>query len=129
MDWFTRTQPTPDDEAGVHEANGFPGSHKSHGPAIKFDKLHPEAIGGCGVRHCATREVGRTWEIMMDLSSISTSELADRIALVRDNIRQITERAAAESGAADEERNAGLLARQTDELDALVAEQERRLKA
>ena len=65
----------------------------------------------------------------MDLSSISTSELADRIALVRDNIRQITERAAAESGAADEERNASLLARQTDELDALVAEQERRLKA
>jgi hypothetical protein len=66
---------------------------------------------------------------MMDLSSISTSELADRIALVRDNIRQITERAAAESGAADEERNASLLAQQTDELDALVAEQERRLKA
>jgi hypothetical protein len=66
---------------------------------------------------------------MMDLSSISTSELADRIALVRDNIRQITERAAAESGAADEERNASLLAQQTDGLDALVAEQERRLKA
>jgi len=60
---------------------------------------------------------------------MSTSELADRIALVRDNIRQITERAAAESGAADEERNASLLARQTDELDALVAEQERRGKA
>jgi hypothetical protein len=75
------------------------------------------------------REVDRTWEIMMDFSSISASELADRIALVRDNIRQITERAAAESGAADEERNASLLARQTDELDALVAEQERRLKA
>ncbi len=71
----------------------------------------------------------RTWEITMDLSSMSTSELADRIALVRDNIRQITERAAAESGAADEERNASLLARQTDELDALVAEQERRGKA
>jgi hypothetical protein len=66
---------------------------------------------------------------MMDISSISMSELADRIALVRDNIRQITERAAAESGAADEERNASLLAQQTDELDALVAEQERRLKA
>jgi len=65
----------------------------------------------------------------MDLSSIPTSELADRIALVRDNIRQITERAAAESGAADEERNATLLARQTDELDALLAEQERRGKS
>jgi hypothetical protein len=65
---------------------------------------------------------------MMDFSSISASELADRIALVRDNIRQITERAAAEAGAADEERNADLLERQTAELDALVAEQERRSK-
>jgi hypothetical protein len=65
---------------------------------------------------------------MMDFSSISASELADRIALIRDNIRQITERAAAESGAADEERNAGLLARQTEELDALIAEQDRRGK-
>jgi hypothetical protein len=64
----------------------------------------------------------------MDFSSISASELADRIALVRDNIRQITERAAAESGAADEERNAELLASQTDELDALLAEQARRDK-
>lgn len=65
----------------------------------------------------------------MDFSSVSASELADRIALVRDNIRQITERAAAEAGAADEERNANLIERQTAELDALVAEQERRLKA
>ena len=70
----------------------------------------------------------RPWETMMDFSSISASELTDRIALIRDNIRQITERAAAESGAADEERNAGLIARQTEELDALVAEQERRSK-
>jgi hypothetical protein len=67
--------------------------------------------------------------MMMDFSSVSASELADRIALVRDNIRQITERAAAEAGAADEERNANLIERQTAELDALVAEQERRLKA
>jgi hypothetical protein len=62
----------------------------------------------------------------MDYSSMSASELADRIAMVRDNIRQITERAAAEAGAADEERNASLLERQTDELDALLAEQDRR---
>jgi hypothetical protein len=66
-------------------------------------------------------------EIIMDLSSISTPNLADRIAILRDNIRQITERAAAESGAADEERNANLLARQTEELDALLAEQQKRL--
>jgi hypothetical protein len=62
----------------------------------------------------------------MDLSSIPTSDLAARIAILRDNIRQITERAAAESGAADEERNATLLARQTEELDALLAEQQKR---
>jgi hypothetical protein len=66
-------------------------------------------------------------ENIMDLSSIPTSDLAARIAILRDNIRQITERAAAESGAADEERNANLLARQTEELDALLAEQQKRL--
>jgi uncharacterized small protein (DUF1192 family) len=66
-------------------------------------------------------------EIIMDISSISTSDLAARIAILRDNIRQITQRAAAESGAADEERNADRLARQTDELDALLAEQQKRL--
>jgi hypothetical protein len=66
-------------------------------------------------------------EIIMDLRSISTSDLADRIAILRDNIRQLTERAAAESGAADEERNANLLTRLTEELDALLAEQQKRL--
>lgn len=61
-----------------------------------------------------------------DLSSLSTAELADRIAILRDNIRQITEQAASQSGAADEERNADRIARQTDELDNLLKEQERR---
>jgi uncharacterized small protein (DUF1192 family) len=73
------------------------------------------------------QSISQSEEIIMDLSSISTSNLADRIAILRDNIRQITERAAAESGAADEERNANLLARQTEELDALLAEQQKRL--
>jgi len=63
---------------------------------------------------------------MTDLSSLSSSELADRIAIVRDNIRQITEQAAALSGAADEERNADRLAEQNEELDALLKEQARR---
>ena len=63
---------------------------------------------------------------MADLSSLSSSELADRIAIVRDNIRQITEQAAAVSGAADEDRNANRLAAQNDELEALLTEQERR---
>ena len=63
---------------------------------------------------------------MTDLSSLSVTELADRIAIVRDNIRQITEQATAQSGAADEERNADRLAIQNEELDSLVAEQARR---
>ena len=63
---------------------------------------------------------------MTDLSSLSVTELADRIAIVRDNIRQITEQATAQSGAADEERNADRLALQNEELDSLVAEQARR---
>jgi ABC-type transporter Mla subunit MlaD len=63
---------------------------------------------------------------MADLSSLSTGELADRIAILRDNIRQITEQAASQSGAADEERNAERLARLNDELESLIKEQERR---
>jgi hypothetical protein len=61
-----------------------------------------------------------------DLSSLSVADLADRIAIVRDNIRQITEQAAAQSGAADEERNADRLAVQNEELDQLLREQARR---
>jgi hypothetical protein len=60
-------------------------------------------------------------------SSLSVKELADRIAIVRSNIRQITEQAAVQSGAADEERNAERLVIQNDELDNLLEEQERRL--
>ena len=65
---------------------------------------------------------------MADLSSLSSSELADRIAIIRDNIRQITEQAAAVSGAADEDRNADRLAAQNEELEVLLKEQERRLR-
>jgi hypothetical protein len=61
-----------------------------------------------------------------DLSSLSVAELADRIAIVRDNIRQITEQATAQSGAADEERNADRLALQNEELESLLKEQARR---
>ena len=66
---------------------------------------------------------------MADFSRLSTSELADRIAILRDNIRQITEQAASQSGAADEDRNADRLAQSNDELDALLKEQERRSRA
>ena len=65
---------------------------------------------------------------MTDFSALSDAELADRIAIVRDNIRQITEQAAVQSGAADEERNADRIWRQNDELDNLLKEQARRAR-
>ena len=49
---------------------------------------------------------------MTNGSTLSLPELEDRIAIVRDNIRQLIEQAAAFSGAADEDRNADRLAEQ-----------------
>jgi hypothetical protein len=57
-------------------------------------------------------------------SSLSRSELDDRIAIARDNIRQLIEQAAAASGAEDETRNAERLAQQNDELQRLIAERD-----
>lgn len=65
---------------------------------------------------------------MSDLSPLSIDELNDRIAIVRDNIRQLIEQAAGSSGAADEARNADRLAEQQAELDALVKERDGRGK-
>ena len=65
---------------------------------------------------------------MSDFSQLSNPEIADRIAILRDNIRQLTEQATAQSGAANEERTAERIAIQNDELEALVKEQERRSK-
>jgi uncharacterized small protein (DUF1192 family) len=61
-----------------------------------------------------------------DVSSLSSDELSRRIAILRDNIRQITAQATTQSGAADEERNAERLWRQNEELESLLSEQERR---
>jgi len=41
---------------------------------------------------------------MSNDNSLSLAELNDRIAVLRDNIRQLVEQAAASSGAQDEER-------------------------
>jgi hypothetical protein len=65
---------------------------------------------------------------LTDFSSLSEPELADRISIARDNIRQLTEQAAAQSGAANEERTAERLAAQADELDGLLKEQARRAR-
>ena len=56
--------------------------------------------------------------------SLSLQELDKRIAVVRDNIRQLIEQAAALSGAEDEERAANRLAQQNDELDRLVKQRD-----
>jgi hypothetical protein len=51
---------------------------------------------------------------------VTLPELDKQIAIVRDNIRQITEQAAAQSGAGDEDRNADRIAQQQEELDRLL---------
>ena len=58
--------------------------------------------------------------------TLSLAELDDRIAILRDNLRQLVEQAAASSGAQDEERIAQRIAQQTDELDKLVRERDAR---
>lgn len=56
------------------------------------------------------------------------SELNDRIAILRDNVRQLSEQAAATSGAANEERIAERIAQQSEELERLIAERDELLK-
>ena len=65
---------------------------------------------------------------MNNYGSLSLPELDDRIAILRDNIRQLTEQAAASAGAANEERTSERLAQQQEELDALVKERDSRGK-
>jgi hypothetical protein len=52
--------------------------------------------------------------------NLSLSELDDRIAILRDNIRQLVEQAAGASGGQNEERTADRIAQQTAELDKLI---------
>jgi len=65
---------------------------------------------------------------MTDFSRLSDNEITNRIAVLRDNLRQLTEQAAAQSGAANEERLANRIEDQSKELDDLLAEQARREK-
>jgi hypothetical protein len=52
--------------------------------------------------------------------NLSAAELDDRIAILRDNIRQLVEQAAGASGGQNEERAADRIAQQTAELDKLI---------
>ena len=61
---------------------------------------------------------------MANENTLSRDELDDRIAILRDNIRQLTEQAAASSGAADEARNADRIAEQSEELERLIKQRE-----
>ena len=61
---------------------------------------------------------------MGNSSSLSRSELEERIAIVRENIRQLIEQAAAYSGAEDEDRNADRIAQQTEELNRLIKQRD-----
>jgi hypothetical protein len=65
---------------------------------------------------------------MTDFSSLSPTELSGRIAVLQDNLRQLTEQGTAQSGAANEERLANRIETQSAELDELLKEQERRKK-
>ena len=65
---------------------------------------------------------------MSNCSSLSLLELEKRIAIIRDNIRQLVEQAAAFSGAEDEARNADRIAQQTEELETLVKQRDALLK-
>ena len=61
---------------------------------------------------------------MSNGNSPSLAEIDARIRIVRDNIRQLIEQAAAMSGGQDEERNADRIAHQNDELERLIKQRE-----
>jgi hypothetical protein len=64
---------------------------------------------------------------MSNESSLSLSELNDRIAILQDNIRQLVEQAAAASGEQNQERIADRIHQQNDELERLLKERDARL--
>jgi hypothetical protein len=59
-------------------------------------------------------------------SSLSLSELNNRIAILQDNIRQLVEQAAGASGERNEERIASRIDQQNEELERLVRERDAR---
>jgi predicted ATPase len=69
-------------------------------------------------------ELGFEDNIMSTTPSLSLAELERRIAITRDNIRQLIEMAAAVSGAEDEDRNADRIAQQNEELERLTKQRD-----
>jgi uncharacterized protein YdgA (DUF945 family) len=66
--------------------------------------------------------------MMSNSSPFSLPELDARIAIARENIRQLIEQAAAISGAENEDRNADRIAQQTEELEKLLKQRDALLK-
>jgi hypothetical protein len=66
--------------------------------------------------------------MMSNSNSPSLAELEEHIAIVRENLRQLIEQAAAYSGAEDEDRNADRIAQQTEELEGLTKQRDALLK-
>jgi CYTH domain-containing protein len=60
---------------------------------------------------------------------LSLAEIDDRIAIVRDNLRQLAEQAAAQSGAADEDRASQRIADQEAELTLLKQQREKLVRS
>jgi uncharacterized small protein (DUF1192 family) len=61
---------------------------------------------------------------MSNGTPLSLAEIDERIAIVRDNIRQLIEQAAARSGAEDEALNSDRIAKATEELERLTKQRE-----
>jgi len=61
-------------------------------------------------------------------NGLSLDQIEDRMAIVRDNIRQLIEQSAADSGAGNEARNADRLAQQQAELESLSKQRDEMLK-
>ncbi|MGN6464183.1 MAG: hypothetical protein ACTHLP_01720 [Rhizobiaceae bacterium] len=55
----------------------------------------------------------------------SLTEIEDRIAIVRENLRELTEQATASLGEADDDRAADRIAEQEEELKSLEEERDR----
>ena len=60
----------------------------------------------------------------MPPQSLNLAEIDERLAVVRDNLRQLVEQAAAFSGAGDEERMSDRIAEQQAEVDQLTQQRD-----
>jgi hypothetical protein len=60
----------------------------------------------------------------MPTEPIDLAELDERLSVVRDNLRELVEQAAAFSGAGDEERMSDRIAEQQAKLDELTAQRD-----